>query len=110
MASAVLLVPPTKPSVSKTDRLQIVATDLTDSLGRALDGNDDGRPGGNYTATFSRSGVTSDALHMVRTEGGGLRTEENRSPLARTEARLAATTFEIHFGRELSAVVGLSKR
>jgi hypothetical protein len=95
--SSVLLVPPTKAKLSQTDRLQIVATDLTDALGRPLDGNDDGQPGGNYAATFSRSGVTTGPP-LVRTEDGKPRTEENRSSRARIEARLAAAVFEIHFG------------
>jgi hypothetical protein len=66
MSSSVVLVSATKPNLSQTDRLQIVAADLTDSLGRPLDGNDDGQPGGNYTATFSRGGVTSDGLSLAR--------------------------------------------
>jgi hypothetical protein len=98
MASAVLHVPATTPSLAQTDRLQIIAADLTDALGRPLDGNDDAQPGGNYTATFSRSGVTA-VRPLVRTEDGGLRAEANRSSRARIEARLVATVFEIHFGR-----------
>ena len=67
MASSVALVPASKPNLSQTDRLEIVAADLTDTLGRALDGNDDGQPGGNYVATFKRSGVTVDGSPLVRT-------------------------------------------
>jgi hypothetical protein len=36
-------------------------------LGRPLDGNDDNQPGGDYTATFSRNGVTADGLSLART-------------------------------------------
>jgi MBG domain (YGX type)/Kelch motif len=42
------------PSLSLT----INAAGLLDSLGRALDGNDDGQPGGNFGATLSKRGVT----------------------------------------------------
>jgi hypothetical protein len=56
--TSVALVPATKPNLAQTDELQIVAVDLTDSLGRALDGNDDGQPGRNFLATFGRKGVT----------------------------------------------------
>jgi hypothetical protein len=66
MASSVLLLPATKPNLSQTDRLQIVAADLTDAFGHSLDGNNDGQPGGNYTTMFSRSGVTSDGLSLAR--------------------------------------------
>jgi hypothetical protein len=66
MASSVLLVPATKPNLVQTDRLQIVAADLTDALGRPLGGNDAGQPGGDYTVTFSQSGVTADALSLAR--------------------------------------------
>ncbi len=74
------------------------------SVGRPLDGSDDGQAGGNYIATFSRSGMT-----LGKTEDRGPRTEEIRSPPARIEARVAATVFEIRFGRHLSVVFELSK-
>jgi hypothetical protein len=38
--------------------LEIIGADLHDALGRALDGNDDSEPGGNFVAMFGRSGVT----------------------------------------------------
>jgi hypothetical protein len=61
--TSVALVPARKPNLSQTDRLQITAADITDTLGRALDGNDDGQPGGNYVATFGKSGAAViDAL------------------------------------------------
>ena len=66
-SSSVLLVPATKPNLAQTDRLQIVAADLTDALGRPLGGNNDGKPGGDYTVTFSRNGVTADALPLAQT-------------------------------------------
>ena len=39
-------------------RLTINAAGLLDSLGRALDGNHDGQPGGNCVVTLSKSGAT----------------------------------------------------
>jgi hypothetical protein len=59
MTTSVKLVPATKPNLSQTDRLQITAADITDALGRALDGNDDGQPGANYVATFGRGGTAA---------------------------------------------------
>jgi len=71
MASSVLLLPATKPNLSQSDRIQIIAADLTDAYGRPIDGNDDGVPGGNFVATLSRSGVTFGAvpLALARTTG-----------------------------------------
>jgi hypothetical protein len=66
LASSLLLVPATKPILAQTDRLQIVAADLTDALGRPLGGSDAGQPGGDYSVTFSRSGLTTDALSLAR--------------------------------------------
>jgi hypothetical protein len=57
MTSSVALVPDGKTITSQTDRLQITAADLRDALGRALDGNDDGQPGGDFVATFRRAGL-----------------------------------------------------
>jgi hypothetical protein len=57
MTSTVSLVPATKPNLSQTDRLEIVAADLTDAPGRPLDGNDDGQPGGKFAATFGKQGI-----------------------------------------------------
>jgi hypothetical protein len=56
--STVALLLSSKPNLSLTDRLQITANDLTDTLGRALDGNGDGQPGGNFVATFGKQGVS----------------------------------------------------
>jgi hypothetical protein len=67
MASSVFLVPATKPNLAQTDRLQIVAADLTDALGRPLGGAGNGQTGGDYTVTFSRNGVKADALSLART-------------------------------------------
>ena len=44
--SLVSLVLAIKPNLSQSDRIQIIAADLTDAYGRPIDGNDDGVPGG----------------------------------------------------------------
>ena len=62
MTSMVSLLPATKPNLSQSDRLQIVAADLTDAYGRALDGKDDGVPGGNYVAIVTKNGATPAAV------------------------------------------------
>ncbi len=71
MTSMVSLLPSIKPNLSQSDRILIIAADLTDAYGRPIDGNDDGVPGGNYVATLSRSGVTFSAvpLALARTTG-----------------------------------------
>jgi hypothetical protein len=66
MALSVVLVPATKPNVAQTDRLEIVAADLTDALGLPIDGKDDGQPGGDFVATFGRTGVSGDAVELAR--------------------------------------------
>ena len=42
--------------------LQLRATGLKDSLGRLLDGDHDGNPGGTFTATIGKVGVTIRSL------------------------------------------------
>ena len=62
MTSMVSLLPAIKPNLSQSDRIQIIAADLTDAYGRPLDGNDDGVPGGNYVAIVTKNGVTPAAV------------------------------------------------
>ena len=62
MTSMVSLLPATKPNLSHSDRIEIIAADLTDAYGRPLDGNDDGVPGGNYVAIVTKNGVTPAAV------------------------------------------------
>jgi hypothetical protein len=57
-ATSVELVPAGRFKIGPKYELEIIAADLSDSLGRALDGNNNGEPGGNFVATFGRSGVT----------------------------------------------------
>ena len=75
LASSVSLVPATKPNLSETDRLEIVAGDLTDALGRPLNGNDDGQPGGNFAATFSKHGIAfaQPSVRLERSDRRGHR-------------------------------------
>ncbi len=62
MASMVSLLPAIKPNLSQSDRIQIIAADLTDAYGRPIDGNDDGVPGGNYVGIVTKNGVTPFAV------------------------------------------------
>jgi RHS repeat-associated protein len=56
--TSVALVPAGKINLAQTDELKIISADLIDAQGRALDGNDDGMPGGNFVAAFRRNGLT----------------------------------------------------
>jgi len=62
MTSMVSLLPAIKPNLSQSDRIQIIAADLTDAYGRPIDGNDDGVPGGNYVALLTKSGVQIESI------------------------------------------------
>ena len=53
----VTLAPKSPFNLAEPEQLRITAADLTDSYGRALDGNDDGQPGGNFLGTLSKSGI-----------------------------------------------------
>jgi hypothetical protein len=53
----VTLTPKSPFDLSQPEQLQVTAALLTDTFGRELDGQDDGMPGGNFIATFSRRGV-----------------------------------------------------
>jgi hypothetical protein len=70
-ASVVLLVPATRSNLGQTDRLEIVAADLTDMLGRPLDGNDDGQPGGNFAAAFGKQGIAFPLPSVSRDRADG---------------------------------------
>ena len=56
--TSVELVPAGSFKIGPKYELEVIGADLHDALGRALDGNDDGEPGGNFVAMFGRSGVT----------------------------------------------------
>ncbi len=56
--TTVKLVPAGKVKIGPTDELVIIAADITDAEGRALDGNDDGKPGANFIGKFGGGGLT----------------------------------------------------
>ena len=58
LTTSVELVTAAKPNLAQSAELQITAADLTDALDRALDGQGDGQPGGNFIRTFSKQGLT----------------------------------------------------
>jgi hypothetical protein len=56
--TSVELVPAGSFKIGPKYELEIIGADLVDAEGRALDGTDFGEPGGNFVATFGRSGAT----------------------------------------------------
>jgi hypothetical protein len=80
---------------------------VTDTLGRRIDGNEEGQPGGDYIATISGSRVTVGGLPLARTREQPASVEDaidallardeltglTRSPRDRSEARLAANAL-----------------
>ena len=88
--TAVNLVLAAKPNLGQTDELQITAADLTDSLGRALDGNDDGQPGGNFIGTITKSGFSlgqPSPCQVGQAVGRGSRRRAAAGPIALTGQR-----------------------
>ena len=69
--TSVELVPAGSFKIGPKYELEIIGADLHDGLGRALDGNNDGTPGGNFVDTFGRSGATF-GLPSTRVGSGGL--------------------------------------
>ncbi len=57
MTTSVKLLVSGKVKVGQTDQLEIIAADITDAEGRALDGNDDGKPGANFIGKFGSGGL-----------------------------------------------------
>ena len=57
MTFTATLAPKSKLNLSQPEQLQVTAALLTDAFGRPLDGKDDGHPGSNFAATFSRKGI-----------------------------------------------------
>ena len=69
---------------------------VTDALGRRIDGNDDGRLGGGYIATFGRTGATVGGVAAVRTlEQPATVTAEIDSMLARGEVAVFRRSLRI---------------
>ena len=58
-ANTVTLTPKKALVLNPPEQLTINSSGLLDSLGRALDGNDDGLPGGKFIATLSKQGITT---------------------------------------------------
>ena len=57
-AHTISLVPKGKLNKAQPEQLRITASLLTDSLGRPIDGNHDGQPGGDFVANLSKKSVT----------------------------------------------------
>jgi hypothetical protein len=55
-------------TASKPEELIVNAALVTDTLGRPIDGNDDGQAGGDYIATISGNRVTAGGLPLARTQ------------------------------------------
>ena len=64
----VTLTPRATLNLTKPEELIVNAPLVTDTLGRPIDGNDDGQAGGDYIATFSGSRVTVGGVPAVRTQ------------------------------------------
>ena len=63
----VILAPRTKLTASKPGELIVNGTLITDTLGREIDGADDGVAGSDYVATISGTRATPGGLPMART-------------------------------------------
>ena len=61
------LTPRGKLTASKPEELIVNGALVTDTLGREIDGNDDGQPGSDYIATISGSRVTAGGIPLART-------------------------------------------
>jgi hypothetical protein len=61
-AHTVTLIPKSKLNLAQPMQLRITASLLADSLGRPIDGNHDGQPGGDYVANLSKGKVTPLAV------------------------------------------------
>ena len=61
------LTPRGKLTASKPEELIVNGALVTDTLGREIDGDDDGQAGGDYIATISGSRVTAGGLPLART-------------------------------------------
>ncbi len=57
-AHTMSLVPKRKLNTSQPEQFKITASSLMDSLGRPIDGNHDGQPGGDFVADLSKKRVT----------------------------------------------------
>jgi hypothetical protein len=91
--NSVTLTPRGKLTASKPEELIVNGSLLTDMVGRDIDGNDDGQPGGDYVAMISGSRVTTGGLPLARTQRQPVRVADvvdhllARGELAVLEAR-----------------------
>jgi RHS repeat-associated protein len=60
-----------KPNLANPEQLTVDGALVTDGLGRLIDGSDDGKPGSNYVAHFSKRGVTFVAKALARARNTG---------------------------------------
>ena len=65
-AQILTLIPKSKLNLAKPEQLTITAAMLTDFLGRPLDGNHDGQPGGDFVASIKGKSVTMAAISNIR--------------------------------------------
>jgi hypothetical protein len=57
-ANTVTLVTKSKLNLAQPEEVVVIGALLMDAFGRPIDGNNDGEPGGNFTATLSKKGTT----------------------------------------------------
>ena len=69
LTHTVTLTPRKKLPAGTTLQLRIHAAALTDALGRPLDGNRDGQPGGDFVATVSKGGVSLSSVDALIASG-----------------------------------------
>jgi hypothetical protein len=62
------LTPRGKLTASKPEELIVNVGLVTDTLGREIDGNDDGQPGSDFVGTISGSRVTAGGLPLARAQ------------------------------------------
>ncbi len=98
-SNQVTLTPRGTLNLAKPEELIVKAALVTDTLGRQIDGNDNGQAGGNYIATISGSRVTVGGLPLARTQSRPASVEDTiDAVLARSG--LAELTRSLHARRE----------
>jgi hypothetical protein len=65
--NSVTLTSRAKLTATKPEELSVNGALISDALGREIDGNDDGQPGGAYIVTVSGTRVTPGGLPLART-------------------------------------------
>jgi hypothetical protein len=97
--TSVALVPRAKPNLAWTYQLQINAADITDALGRPLDGNHDGQPGGDFVGRFGRNGLSL----IVASGQWPVASEEGKRRLRAVDLVLESRVFSAARHASLSA-------